>query len=52
MKSSTEFAPNALGRPAATCARMIMVAMEILLSAGEMHAQTPDPQPPGSFPVP
>ena len=24
-----------------------MVAMEILLSAGEMHAQTPDPQPPG-----
>jgi Alginate export len=47
MKSSTESAPNALRPPVATCARIIVVGMAILLSASQMHAQTPDPQPPG-----
>ena len=47
MKSSTESALTALQRPVATCARLIVVVMAILLSAGQMHAQTPDPQPPG-----
>src|SRR5580698_659792 len=47
MKSSTVSPRNVLRPPAATCARMIMAAMVILLSVGHVLAQTPDPQPPG-----
>jgi Alginate export len=47
MKSSTEPNLNAPRLSAATRARTIMVAMAILLSAGQVLAQTPDPQPPG-----
>jgi hypothetical protein len=47
MKSSTDSPLNVLRPPAATCARMIVVAMAILLSVGHVLAQTPDPQPPG-----
>jgi hypothetical protein len=46
MKSSTDSWPNILRPPAATWARMIVVAMAILLSVGHVLAQTPDPQPP------
>jgi hypothetical protein len=49
MKSSTESALNALRPPAAICARIIAVGMAILLSAGQVHAQTLDPQPPGQL---
>jgi hypothetical protein len=47
MKSSTDSWPNILRPPAATCARAIMVAVAILLSAGHVLAQTPNPQSPG-----
>jgi hypothetical protein len=47
MKSSTDSWPNILRTPAAPCARAIIVAVVILLSAGHGLAQTPDPQPPG-----
>jgi hypothetical protein len=47
MKGSNDSALKVLQPPAATCARTLIVAMAILLSAGQVHAQTPDPQPPG-----
>src|ERR1700733_15451038 len=47
MKSSTDSPLNVVRPSAATCARMIMVAMAILLSVDHLLAQTPDPQPPG-----
>jgi hypothetical protein len=47
MKSSTNSPLNVLRPPAATCARIIILAMAILLSVGDVLAQTPDPQLPG-----
>src|SRR6201996_9848973 len=46
MKSSTDSPLNVLRPPVTTRARMIMVAIAILLSVGHVLAQTPDPQPP------
>jgi hypothetical protein len=47
MKRPTESALNAMRPPAATCTWVTTAAMAILLSAGQVIAQTPDPQPLG-----
>src|ERR1700742_5398103 len=47
MKRSTHSWPKIIRLRAATCARTMMVAVTMLLSAGHVLAQTPDPQPPG-----
>src|ERR1700678_1452275 len=47
MKRSIDSPLNVLRPPAVTFARMIVVAMAALLSAGDVLAQTPDPQPSG-----
>jgi hypothetical protein len=47
MKNSSDSGPNLLRPSAATSARVVAIAVAILLSAGRALAQTPDPQPTG-----
>src|ERR1700722_9014142 len=49
MNSSTNSALNVVRPPAVICAQMILIALAMLLSAGHVLAQTPDPQPPGDL---